>query len=178
MKAAAILLCPVVPLRQLPPGEVEVVRRFLFQHIRGMDPENDKRWKRLWGDLWHAPAGEGFQLYRAEERGGPFHRRHRVILQRLFEAQERYTNVDAMHEWLKLKAFFVTWGEGKNGQPKLVSRSTAFDVCSEDEMRELHNKIVDLLHESGIQRHLFPKVKAKDRQGMVDAVLANPEENT
>jgi len=53
------------------------------------DPERDKAWRRMWGQIMRADPGEGFQLFRLEERSGPFHRRHRVILERLFQAQER-----------------------------------------------------------------------------------------
>jgi hypothetical protein len=57
-----------------------------------------------------------------------------------------------------------------------VPRSTAFDKCSEDDIREFHRRMVDLLHDAAIQRHLFPKVRSHDRQGMVDAVLADRED--
>lgn len=177
-KASSILVCPVVPLRQLPPSEIDVIRRFLFDHMRGMDQKSDKRWRRLWGQLWKAEPGEGFPLYRMEERSGPFHRRHRVILERLFQAQERYTQIEPLHDWLKLKAYFVTWGEGTRGQPLPLPRSTSFPECSEDEVREFHTRMVDLLHDARIQRHLFPRVKSAQRQGMVDAVLQPPEEPT
>lgn len=170
-----IMFCPVAPLRQLPDAERDVIRRFLTEHIRGMDAENDKRWRRLWGQVMHADPGEGFQLYRVEERSGPFHRRHRVILERLFEAQERYRLIDGLHDYLKVKTHFVTWGEGKRGQPMPIPRSTSFPECCEDDMREFHRRMLDLLHDPYVQRHLFPQVQAKDRQGMVDAVLANPE---
>lgn len=173
-KAASILICPMVPLRQLPPGEQDVLRRFFCDHVRGMDAKHDKRWRRFIAQLWRAEPGEGFQLYREEERSGPFHRRHRVILERLFQAQERYRLIDPLHDWLKLKSYFVTWGEGTRGQPIPVPRSTNFDDCSEDDMREFHARMVDLLHDPHVQRHLFPRVKTAQRQGMVDAVLADP----
>lgn len=175
-KPSPIHICPVVPLHHLPDPERDVIRRFLTEHIRGMDELNDKRWRRLWGQVFRAEPGEGFALYREEQRSGPFHRRHRVILERLFDAQERYKQIKPMHDWLKLKAYFVTWGEGTRGQPMPVPRSTAFPECSEDEIREFHARMVDLLHDPAIQRHLFPKVRAKDRQGMVDAVLADQQE--
>lgn len=171
-----MLIYPTARLMALPDPEMDVIRRFLTEHIRGMDPESDKAWRRMWGQIMRADPGEGFQLFRLEERSGPFHRRHRVILERLFDAQERYKLIDPMHDWLKLKAYFVTWGEGTRGQPMPVPRSTAFDKCSEEDVREFHRRMVDLLHEPAIQRHLFPKVRSKDRQGMVDAVLADRED--
>lgn len=170
--ASTILICPVVDLRQLPPGEVDVVRRFLFQHIQGMDRANHQRWCRMWGAVWNSEPGEGVQLLHKAERGGPFHRRHRVILQRLFDAQERFRNVDRLHDWLKVGAGFVEWNDGK---PK--PRSTAFDACSEDEMREFHAAAIDFLRTERAQRFLWRHVKPKDRPEMLEAVLSRPEED-
>lgn len=176
MKASAILIAPTVQLHRLPDPERDVLRRFFTEHVRGMDRKHDRRWRRFVKDLFNAAPGEGFQIYRAEERGGPFHRRHRVILQRLFDSQERYTNVDAMHDALKLRCYFVTWEEGKTGRPIPKPRSTAFDECSEDEIRELHTAMVDLLQTPHIQRLLWPHLKFPQRAEMVEAVLRNPDE--
>ncbi|MBT2299253.1 hypothetical protein J7E70_02135 [Variovorax paradoxus] len=175
-KPSAILVCPVVPLHSIPPGEVDVIRRFLFQHMRGMDRRNDKRWRRLWGRLWKAEPGEGFQLYSAEERSGPFHRRHRVILERLFQSQERFREIDALHDWMKIGAYWVTWGEGRRGQPVPKPRSTSFPECSEDEMREAHAAMVDYLHTERAQRFLWRHLKAPQRAEMLESVLARPDE--
>jgi len=171
VKAAPILICPTVPLGSLPDAERDVIRRFLTQHIRGMDAAHDKRWRRMWGDIMHAAPGEGFQLYRAEARGGPYHRMHRAVLERLFDSQERYTNIDVLHDKLKLLSWFVEWSDGK---PK--PRSTAFDVCSEDDLREFHTRMVDVLHAPHVSRHFWPHLKAPQRQEMVELVLRNPSQ--
>lgn len=172
MKASDILICPVVPLRHLPDAERDVLRRFFTEHVRGMDPRSHRRWVRFVRDLFNAQAGEGFQLYRAEQRGGPFHRMHRVVLSRLFASQERYTDEDVLHDWLKLKCWFVEWVDGKP-----VPRSTNFDDCSEDEIREFHRKFVDLMHQPWVQKRFWPHVPAKARAEMVEIVLNGPRED-
>ena len=174
-KPAAILVCPIVPLRFLPDTERDVIRRFLFDHVRGMAKQDDKRWRRLWGRLWKAEPGEGFQLYVEEERSGPFHKRHRVILEKLFASQERFRHIDALHDWMKVGAYFVTWEEGKTGKPIPKPRSTAFPECSEDEMREAHAAMVDYLHTERAMRYLWKNLKPALRQGMLDAVLQADE---
>jgi hypothetical protein len=173
-KASAILLCPTVPLNSLPDAERDVLRRFFTEHVRGMDRKNDKRWRRFVRDLFHAAPGEGFQLYRAEQRSGPYHRMHRAVLTRLFEAQELYTDEDLLHEWIKLKCWFVTWQESPRGNPIPKPRSTNFDECSEDEIRELHAKMVALLHEPWVQRRFWPHLKPPQRQEMLETVLTDP----
>lgn len=171
MRPANILICSVVQLHSLPDPERDVLRRFFCEHVRGMDAKHDRRWRRFVRDLFNATPGEGFQLMRVEERGGPFHRRHRVILQRLFDMQERFRNLDRLHDWLKVGAGHVDWVAGKP-QP----RSTAFDACSEDEMREFHEAAVDYLHTERAQRFIWRNVKAAQRPAMLEAVLRNPED--
>ena len=176
-KASPILLCPTVALRSLPDQERDVLRRFFCDHVRGMDAKNDARWRRFVRDLFNAQPGEGFQLYRAEERGGPYHRMHRAVLTRLFESQELYTNEDLLHDWLKLKCWFVDWAEGPRGNPIPKPRSTAFDKCSEDEIREFHKKMEALLHEPWVQRRFWPHLPASRRQEMLDSILERKEQS-
>lgn len=174
-KTAAILVCPMVSLNLMPQAEVDVVRRFLFQNVRGLSAQDDKRWKRLWGGLWNAAPGEGFQLYVAEERSGPFHRRHRVILEKLFASQERFRHIDKLHDWLKVGAGFVNWTPGKDHKPVATPRTTSFPETSEDEMREAHAAMVDFLHTERAQRFLWKCVKPSHRPEMLEAVLQSQE---
>lgn len=174
-KPSAILICPVVPLRHMPAAEVDIVRRFLFDHVRGLSSQDDKRWRRLWGNLWKSEPGEGTQLFVAEERVGAFHRRHRVILEKLFASQERFTNIDRLHDWLKVGAGFVTWEPGKDSKPVAIPRSTSFEECSEDEFREFHKDAVEFLHTERAQRFLWHRVKASRRPEMLEAVLQSQE---
>lgn len=176
-KPSAILVCPVVPLRQLPPAERDIVSRFLFQHIRGMDRKNDHRWRRLWEQIWRAEAGEGFQILSMEERGGPFHRRHRVILERLFENQDRFRDIDKLHDFLKVGAAFVIWVPGPDSKPVAIPRSTAFNECPEDDMREFHAAMVDFLRTDYAQRRLWRHLKPKARGEMVEAILSDQQEH-
>lgn len=174
-KPSAILVCPIVPLRQMPPAEVDIIRRFLFDRMRGLDKESDTRWRRFWGRVWAAEPGEGFQIYSAEERSGPFHRRHRAILEKLFASQERFRHIDALHDWMKVGAYWVTWEEGRTGKPIPKAKSTSFPECSEDEMREAHKAMVDYLHTERAQRFLWRHLKPNARQDMLDSILQSHE---
>lgn len=174
-RPASILICPTVQLNSLPDPERDVLRRFFTEHVRGMDRKHDRRFRRLVRDLFNAEPGEGFQLYRVEERGGPYHRMHRAVLTRLFDSQERYTDEDVLHDWLKLKCWFVTWTEGPRGTPIPKPRSTKFSECPEDHIREFHKKMVALLHEPWVQRRFWPHLTPPARQEMLDAILADPK---
>jgi hypothetical protein len=102
---------------------------------------------------------------------------HRAVLTRLFESQERFRHIDKLHDWLKVGAGFVTWEPGKDSKPVAIPRSTAFDVCSEDEIREAHTAMVDFLHTDFATRRLWRHLKAAARQEMLDAILNEPKEH-
>lgn len=163
-----ILIAPMEPLRFLPDAERDVLRRLLFQRIKGMDRASQTAWNRLWRDLFNAEPGEGFALLREEGRVGQYHKMHRAFLGRLFDSQERYPNIKALHDWLKMGAWFVQWIDGK---PK--PRSTAFKVCPEDDMRQFHRDAIDYLHSPRAQRVLWPHLKPKARAEMLE-VIVNP----
>ena len=170
-KPAAMIICPIVPLRQIPDAEKDIIRRFLFDHVRGLDKQSEGRWRRLWGRFFAAEPGEGFEIAVSEERSGPFHKRHRAILEALFASQERFRHIDALHAWLKVGACFVTWGEGKTGKLVPIPRSTSFNDCSEDEIREAHAAMVDYLHTERAMRYLWKHLKPNARQDMLDSIL-------
>jgi hypothetical protein len=175
-KPSPIMICPKFPLAHLPMAEQDVLRRFFCEHVRGMSRADDKRWRRFIRQLWRAEPGEGFQLYRVEERSGPFHNRHRVILERLFQSQERFRHIDKLHDWLKLGAGFVTWAPGKDSKPVAIPRSTSFPECSEDDMRQAHTEMVDYLHTERAQRFLWRHLKPDKRAEMLDSVLKRDTE--
>lgn len=175
-KPSTILVCPVVPLRQIPPAEQEIVSRFLFQNIRGLDARHDKRWRRLWARLWGADAGEILHLQTVVDRSGPYHRRHMKWEQNLFERQDRYINQDHFRNWLKTGA---GWGDYQlvGDRMKFVPRSTAYENCSDDEMREVHEAMVEFLHTDHAQRRLWPQLSPAAREEMVETILPDQQEH-
>ena len=171
--ASPILICPRVNLHALPDNERDVLRRFWMEYVGGADADNEREWRRLGRDLFNAAPGECTQLYRAEERDGPFHRRHRAILSNLMANVEGFTNEDALHDWLKIKCWHVDWKEGKP-----VPASTSFDECSEARMRKFNRRLTDLLNQPWVQRQFWPHIKPAQRHEMVELVLRNPNEET
>jgi hypothetical protein len=165
-RPSTILICPMVQLRTLPPMERDTLRRFFTEHVVGMDRRNHDAWMRFIRDLFNAEPGEGFQLARFAERSGPYHRMHRKVLARLFDSQEHFPNPDVLHDWLKLKCWFVEWIDGK---PK--PRSTAFDKCCEDDIRWFHRQMEELMQVPWCQRFFWPHIPPAKRHEMTDFVL-------
>lgn len=172
MKASAITIGPAGWFRQLPPAVLGVLRTFFTRHLVGLDPVSHRRWMRLVREIFEAPPGTGFLLYRVEGRSGKFHAFHRAILTAIFERQEIYPTREALHDWLKLRCWFVEW---EGGCP--VPRSTDFDSCSEDEIREFNARLQHLLHEPDVQAHLWPHLSEQLRLENTTAILTNPKDH-
>jgi hypothetical protein len=172
LKAAAITIMPRRWLRNLPPQILGMLREFFTNLLVGADPVSHRRWIRLVREIFQAPPGTGFLLYRVEGRSGQFHAFHRAILTAIFERQERYPTREALHDWLKLRCWFVEW---EAGAPK--PRSTDFDSCSEDEIQEFNARLQHLLHDPEIQAHLWPHLPERLRLENVTAILTNPKDH-
>lgn len=173
MKFGSILVCPMFPLRQLPPGEVDVIRRFLFEYIQGIDAKHNGRWRRLWGTIWRAEPGEGIPLFSGQPRDLSFHKRWMAIEGRIFDNQESFRNLDRFRDWLKTGAGFGQYqivGE----RLKFVPASISFDDCSNDEMREFTEHALDFLRGERALRRLWCSIRPDDRAEMLEALIANP----
>jgi hypothetical protein len=173
-KYSGIIIRAAFDLQRLPEAEKDVVRRFLFEHVQGLNRQHQKRWMRLWGRIFNAGPDELHQLMDGEEREGRYHRMHRAVLTRLFESQERFPNEERLHDWLKVAVGYVDWAESRRVPGLLVPipKSTAFGKCSEVEIRELHRDMEDWLRSSAYaQRRLWRHLKPTARAEMVEHCL-------
>lgn len=174
-KPASIMLVKHHPLDGFSEFERSIIRRFLFDCFRGLDEQNEGRWRRWWSRLWRAEPGQVFQLDNVVERSGEFHKRHMAIEQRLFDSQDAFLNLPALRAWLKTGAAFVTWEPDGKGGIVAVPRSTSYEKCSDDEMRELHDAMLAYLRTPAAQATLWPHLQAVKRAAMLESVLAPRE---
>ena len=174
-KPSAVMIAKHHPIERMPEHELAIVRRFLFDGIRGLDEVNDKRWRRLWSRIIKGEVGEVFHLENIVDRSGPYHRRHMAMEQALFDRQDQWATLTSLRDWLKVGA---AWGEftlNARGVMKFVPRSTAYDKCSDDEMREVHAAMLAFLRTPGSQRRLWPHLKPTARSEMMEAIIDPPE---
>lgn len=174
-KASPILVMPAVKLNSLPQHEREIVSRFLFQHIRGLDDKHNRRWRRLWRQGWHAEPGEVMHIEVIRGRSLRFHKRWMAIETRLFESQERFTNIDKLRNWIKVGAEFGVYERDYRGRLHFTPASIAFDACSDDVMREFVEMATAHLRTPHAQRYLWPHIKAPARAEMLEIILREGE---
>lgn len=177
-KPAAILITKRYPIERMPEQDLAAVRRFLFDGIQGLDEQHDKRWRRLWGRILKGAVGEVVHLQIVVGRSGAFHRMHMALEQRLFDRQDQWATLGSLRDWLKTGA---AWGEFKfnaRGVMKFVPRSTAYEACSDDEMREIHAAMLAFLRTPGAQRKLWPHLAPAARSEMLETIVDPPPQET
>lgn len=174
-KPASIMLVKRHPLDGFSEFERSIIRRFLFDCFSGLDEQNESRWRRLWSRFWRAEPGQVFQLDNLVERSRPFHGRHMAMEQRLYESQEYFFSLPALRAWLKTGAAFVTWEADGKGGIVAVPRSTSYEKCSDDEMRELHEAMLSYLRTPSAQEKLWSHLAPARRAAMLESVLADRE---
>ena len=174
-KPSAIMITKVHPLERMPEHELAIVRRFLFDGIRGLDEKHDKRWRRQWSRIIRAEVGEVFHLESVVDRSGKFHRFHMALEQNLFDRQDQWATLDSMREWLKTGAAWGDFTLNGRGVMKFVPRSTSYDACSDDEMREVHTAMLAFLRTPGAQRKLWPHLAPAARSEMLENIVEPPE---
>lgn len=148
-----------------------VLRRFLFEHISGATDKDTKAWNRFVRAMDTAAQGEYFLVELTRKRDGVFHRKHMLLISRVFKAQERLDDFEAFRLWLKVGSGFVTWMPGPKGGVFPVPRSINFNTCSEEDMREFHEGVVAFLRTEHAQKYLFPHVAPALAAEGIEAIL-------
>lgn len=175
-KLSAILIMLTEPVEALPTSEVDAVRRFLTQRVRGLSEDHHRRWLR-W--LKRLTQGEVSQFYPVVERAGPFHARHMAIESRIFENQDNFAPTKAgeraFRNWLKVGASLVSL-ELRGGEPTFLPGSLSYEDLSDDEMREFHDAAIAWLHDPRALKKLWPAMKAADRAQTLELLLRDPKE--
>lgn len=152
-----------------------VVRRFLFDHLSGATDKDTRGWNRFVRAMDEAGSGEFFSIKIQRQRDGVFHRKHMGLISKVFKAQERIEDFDQFRLWLKVGSKFVTWMTGPTGGVFPIPKSINFNTCSEDEMREFHDGVVQFLRQTHAQKYLWPNADPAAAEQGIEAILRKYE---
>lgn len=172
MKATSIMVCPVGPLN-IPDADRDVLRRWLFDCIKGIDDEHDRRWQRYMKGLLTSEPGEVTEFLNPKTRSLPFHKRWMALEKRIYENQETFATRKGFRRFLKAGAGFGEY-EAQAGRLVFVPGSVSFDETSDDEMRAFVRAAEEFLHTPLALRRLWPHITAPARQEMLETLLADP----
>jgi hypothetical protein len=155
---------------ELTDQEKDIARKAMFGFVDGLGERGQKQWRRFWNRLMRLEPGEISTISSHLARSGPFHRRHMLIEQRVFEAQERFEDFDQFRYWLKVGSGWVVWAAGPKGGVVPIPRSISYAKADEVEFQDFHQKSMGFLRGPHAARYLWPHLD--DPHQMMDSILS------
>ena len=141
---------------QLTGGAADIMRNFLFEWLKGATEQDDKAWKRFWNAVNKAKEGEYFSVKVVRRRSTPFHRLHMKIETLIFESQEKFVDRKVFRAWAKIGSNFVDYVPNRDGEMVAVPKTTNFDDCTEEEMRQFHHDFMTFIRTAYALDVLWP----------------------
>lgn len=154
----------------------DVLRTALFSMFDGLGEDNSKAWRRFWNRMLKLEPGEIVNIETKVPRHLGFHKRHMLIEQAVFKAQDRMASFEQFRNWMKLGAGFVDWLPDRDGQLCPVPKSISFSDCDEETMRQFHDDAVAFLRSEPAARFLWPHLDTARGMDMVETVLKGFDE--
>lgn len=151
--------------------ELAIARRVIFGMVDGLGQGEQKKWRRFWNGLMRLGAGELAEIETRMERAGPYHRKHMLMEQRVFEAQERFELFEAFRDWLKVGAGHCEWFPNARGGIFPRPKSIAYKNLEQGAMQEFHDNAVAFLRSDAAGRSLWPHANQRDRIDSIEAIL-------
>lgn len=149
----------------------EAVRRVVFGVVDGLGEVERRRWRRFWSWLLRLEPGELVRISTLMERSSPYHRRHFSMLQRLFESQQRFPDLEMMRYWIKVGAGWVVWAAGPKGGVVPIPKSVSYKKADQAEFEEFHSAVLDFLLTDHACKYLWPHLGERAREDAMRAIV-------
>ena len=148
-----------------------VLRKFLTGYIDGFNRDDKRAWRRFLKRLMGLEPGEMALIEARMPRSGPYHRRHMVIEQAVFDAQERFQNFEQFRYWLKVGAGWVDWCAGPKGGVVPVPKSISYASADQEEFTRYHEAVMEFLRGPHAAKFLWRHLGGDGSAEMMEAIL-------
>jgi len=139
--------------------------------LGGFTPADQRAYARFKQSIDALEVGELFQLSTWFPRNPTLHKTHFVIIGRLFDAQEQFTDPDRLRAWLYVGAGFCDYAPGRDGVMVAIPRSVRYDKMDDAEFYELHRNMLDFLRGEHAQRFLWPYLRLEQTWETVEMIV-------
>jgi hypothetical protein len=112
-------------------------------------------------------VGDAFKASVTMKRNGKHHRLGMMILQAVFDNQDRYTNFDAFLNEIKILTGHCDYHVSMSGQTYFVTKSIDFERMDELEFRRWKNEAI-----TAVFQHIFPDIREPERTRLETYILA------
>jgi hypothetical protein len=140
--------------------------------LAGLGEKGGRQFARFQAAVREMEVGETMRFSFKIPRSPGFHKRHFVIINRVFEQQEQFEDDEKFREWIQVGAGFCDLLPGPNGKPVAISRSIAWEALEDAEFAEHHAAVIAFLRSARCTRFLWPEWSDLDADTFINNVLA------
>lgn len=138
-------------------AELVVIRRFLFETLRGIDDDNQKSWKRIWSRFIKLEAGEISLVEFVFPRNPKFHRKFMALVTIGFNAWEpnrkrksykgiaMEKNFNQFRKDITILAGYSTQTFDLRGRMVLDAQSISFSSMDDVQFEGLYQSVITVL---------------------------------
>lgn len=141
----------------------------------GITPAMDRAYQRFRARAAALEPRDSLVFSWREPRSGPYHRRHFVMLDALFQAQERFEDDEKFRKWLEVGAGYCDLLPGPTGELVAVPKSIAYEKLDQLEFEPIHAAVFAFARSERCTAFLWPHLTAEQRFMMVETTLAEFE---
>ena len=164
--------------------ERAALNRVLHDSMRGLSPDDGKRWKKVWRRLMSAEPGEVFSLSMVFPRDPVKHRKFFALLNLGFEhwgakrVHKTYRgmpverNFDTFRKDVTILAGYYEQHWDLSGRMQLVAKSIAFGNMEDAEFNELYDAVANVL----LQRVLTNYAGREELDEVVEKIMKFTED--
>ena len=139
--------------------------------LAGLGEKGARAWSKFQKLVRELEVGESLRFSWWAPRSQGMHRRHFVILNTIFEAQDQFVDEHAFRMWVQVGAGFADMFPGPKGKPVAIPRSIAWDKLDDVEFAEHHAAVIGFLRSVHATRFLWPWLDDKQADDMIDSLL-------
>lgn len=139
--------------------------------LTGFGEKHRKAYARFRKVIDELQPGELFTLDYWFPRNRKFHGKHFIMLTKIFDAQERFENEDALRMWLQIGAGHCEYVPGKHGSLIAIPKSIAWSQMDDVDFESHHREVKKFLRDKHARSFLWPHLSDQASYDMVEAIL-------
>lgn len=138
--------------------------------LDGLGDRNQRSWRKFTSAVRQMEIGETVVFSYKKPRSPKFHRFFFAKLNRLFEMQEQFADIDQLRAWLTVGAGECDFVPGPKGRMVALPKSIAWHRMDDEEFGELVVKVDQFLQGDHAQRFLWPHLGPREAGEMIQSL--------
>lgn len=152
---------------------VTLVRDAESRKLVGLTDKDAQKYAKFLARIRTLADDESLSFSWAEPRSGPYHRRFFALINEIFSAQEQFSDLDDLRQWLTVGAGHVRFVPGPKGRMVALPVSIKWDRMEQDEFERVASDVFQFAFTEHARRFLWPHLSDAASYEMMETVLGD-----